>query len=155
MSANKFSKLVFDISQQLTGRDVEALKYMYKVCNENASNLRVLTTLQNKGVFSSTNVQGLRTLLSDIHRCDLLDMVRMPEDSRLELCYCQAMSIEDQLGTILSELVDFCGKQECSPTERLFCSKITSKVQKVKGEMKEFLTQPLKALHTASYEAGM
>lgn len=150
MSGNEFCKLVFNISQQLTTRDVEALKYIYRVNDENISNLRVLTTLESKGIFSSSNIQGLRTLLCNIERCDLLDMLKVVEDKRLELCYFQALSIEEKLEAIRADLMEFTGKQECSPTERLFCSQITGRVQKVQRDMKEFLTQPLKAVCTAT-----
>ena len=144
MSANEFSKLVFEISQQLKVRDVEALKYMYGVFEENISNLRVLTVLESRGVFSNSNIDGLRTLLRNIQRCDLLEMLRETEqDRRLKLCYFQAMSLEEKLKAIKDELISFAGKQECSPTERSFCSKITDRVEMVRKEMKEFLVQPL------------
>ena len=74
---SEFSKVVFNISQQLTSDNVEALKYMYKVHPENLSHLGVLTSLEIRGVLSSSNVGGLRTLLQDIHRCDLLELVKV------------------------------------------------------------------------------
>lgn len=156
MSASEFSKLVFDISEQLTSRDVEALKYIYRVpYPENITNLGALTTLESKGVFSSSNVQGLRFLLENIHRCDLLDMLKVVEDKRLQLCYYQAKSVENQLKNIIAELVDFSSKQEeCSPTERLFCSKITDKVKRAQREVGEFLVQPLKAVCAESHGTG-
>ena len=145
MSANKFALLVFDISQQLRPSDVEALKYIYGVREEGTSNLKVLRTLESKGVFSSTNIEGFKSLLRHIERCDLLEMLRETEqDPRLQLCYLQAVSLEEQLQTIKADLMAFAAKQECSPTERSFCSKITDRVQKVHKEMKEFLIEPLK-----------
>lgn len=142
---SEFSKLVFDISQQLRLGDVEALRYIYKVNDEKLTNLGVLKALEKRGVFSSKNVQGLKVLLCNIERCDLLDMLKVvEEDKRLKLCYFQAISIQQQLEAIRADLVEFRGKLECSPTERLFCSKITDRVQKIHTEMQDYLTQPLK-----------
>ncbi len=151
MSANEFSKLVFDISQQLKMEDVEALKYMYGVHDEHTSNLKVLRILERKGVFSPSNIQGIKELLSNIERCDLLEMLReTSHDKRLKLCYCQAISLAEQLQAIKAELMGFTAKQECSPTERLFCNKITDKVLRVQREMNEFIIQPLKEVTTES-----
>lgn len=155
MSASEFSKLVFDISEQLTSKNIEALKYIYKVAfPDNVTNLRALMTLESKGVFSSSNIQGLRVLLEDIHRCDLLDMLKVVEDKRLQLCYCQAKSAGDQLKTIIADLEDFSSKQECSPTERLFCGKISDRVKKVQEEMRDFLIQPLREVCAETYATG-
>lgn len=148
MAASEYCKLVFDLSQQLREQDVEALKYMYKVSTENLTHLGVLKVLEKRGVFSSHNIQGLKTLLRNIERCDLLDMLR--EDKRLELCYLQAVSIEEKLEAIRTELASFCAKQECSPTERSFCSAIKEKVQDVQRGMEQFLTQPLKDVYQES-----
>lgn len=145
MAASEYCKLVFDLSQQLKAKDVEALQYLYKVSTENLSHLGVLKALEKRGVFSSNNIQGLRTLLTDIDRCDLLDMLR--EDKRFELCYVQAVSIEDKLETIRAKLASFCAKQVCSPTERSFCGMIMEQVQDVQKGMEEFLTQPLKEIY--------
>ena len=156
MSASEFSKLVFDISQKLSRENVEALKYLYKAYYpENATNLGVLTALENRGVFSSRNIEGLRVLLCDIHRCDLLELLKAAEDKRLQLCYYQAMSIEKQLEMIRTELENFCSKhEECSPTDRHFCGKITDRVEKVQREMREYLTTPLKEVCAASHSKG-
>ena len=151
MSVNEFSKLVFAISQQLKCSDVEALKYIYRVTDESISNLGVLRILEKRGVFSSGNITGLRDLLSNIQRCDLLDMLRTVEDKRLKLCYFQAMSIEDQLKAIQEDLMQFGAKQECSPTERSFCGKVASKVMKIQREMKDYLIEPLKEINQEAY----
>lgn len=145
MTASEYCKLVFDLSQQLKARDVEALQYIYKVSTEGLTHLGVLRALEKRGVFSSSNIQGLKILLRNIDRCDLLDMLR--EDKRLELCYLQAVSIEEKLEAIRVELTCFCAKQECSPTERSFCSTIMERVQDVQRGMKQFLTQPLKEVY--------
>ena len=142
MNADCFSKLVFNISQQLSAQNVEAIKYMYKIIGENITSLKVLMTLESKGVFSSSNIQGLKVLLTNIERCDLLDMVESMDDKRLELCYFQAMDIERKLEVIKADLLDFCSKQECSPTDWLFCNNICSRVQNVRNEM-EYLVRPL------------
>lgn len=143
MSANEFSKLVFAISQQLKCSDVEALKYLYRVTtDEGVSTLGVLRILEKRGVFSSGNIKGLRTLLCNIDRCDLLDMLKI-EDKRLALCYFQAVSIETQLEAIRADLMRFSAKQECSPTERSFCGKIADRVVRIQGETKDYLIRPL------------
>lgn len=148
MSVSGFSKVVFNISQQLTSDNVEALKYMYKVHTENISNLGVLTTLESKGVFSSSNVGGLRTLLRDIHRCDLLDLVRVVEDKRLQHCYDRSVCIGDQLELIREELVDSissCKEEECFSSEALHCfGRIVDRLARVHKEMGELLITPLK-----------
>lgn len=145
MTASGYCKLVFDLSQQLRSGDVEALQYMYKVATENVTNLGVLKELEKRGVFSSSNMQGLKTLLCNIDRCDLLDMLR--EDKRLELCYLQAVSMEKKLEAIRVDLAQFCAKQECSPTERSFCGGITERVQEVQRETREYLIRPLKDVY--------
>ncbi len=147
-SADSFSKLVFDLSQQLTRENIEALKYMYKLLDDNMSNLGVLRILERKGVFSSSNSKGLKDLLSNIHRCDLMDMVKSVESKRIsvQLCYYQAKSMEEQLAAIEAELLEFCKKQECSPTERLFCKKISIKVEKVKKETRDYFIDPLRKI---------
>lgn len=151
MSANEFAKLVYDISQQLKHKNVEALKYIYGVCEEGISNLKVLQILESRGVFSPSNIQGLEKVFRDIDRCDLLEMLRETEqDKRLKLCYYQALSIQEQLEAIITELLKFSAKQECSPTERTFCSKIAERVQRADKEMKEFLIQPLNEVTTES-----
>ena len=143
MSADEFSKLVFNISQQLTPQNIEALTYIYGIVAEKASNLHILRILESRGEFSSRNIEGLKDVLKNIQRCDLLDKIKYPDEGRLELCYIQAISIEKQLASIRDDLLDFCSKQECSPTERLFCSKISERVEKVQSEAKSFLIQPL------------
>lgn len=145
MTASEYCKLVFNLSQQLKARDVEALQYIYKVTTENVTNLGVLKALEKRGVFSSGNIEGLKTLLCNIDRCDLLDMLK--EDKRLELCYLQAMNMEKKLEAIRVDLAHFCSKQECSPTERSFCSVIVDRVQEVQREMKQYLTRPLKEVY--------
>jgi hypothetical protein len=147
MAASVYHKLVFDLSQQLRARDVEALQYMYKIAStENLTNLGVLRILEKRGVFSSTNIEGLRTLLQTVERCDLLEMLTK-EDKRLELCYLQAVSLGERLEAIRVDLAHFCAMQECSPTERSFCGGIRDRVQEVQKEMKAYLTRPLKEVY--------
>ena len=140
-----FGKLVFDVSQQLRSSDVEALQYIYKVAVENGTNLGVLKALEKRGLFSSTNIEGLKNLLCNIDRYDLLDMLK--EDKRLELCYFQAVSMEENLEAIRTDLAKFCSKQECSPTERSFCGGIRERVQLVQKQMMEYLISPLREVY--------
>ncbi len=149
MAASEYCKLVFDISQQLRTSDVEALQYIYKInVMENCTNLGVLKCLEKRGVFSSNNSYGLKSLLRTIDRCDLLDMLKVvDQDKRLELCYLQAVSLEQKLEAIRVDLMHFTGKQECSPTERSFCSVIMDRLEAVQKGMKEYLTQPLEEVY--------
>lgn len=140
-----YYKLVFDVSQQLRSNDVEALQYIYKVSVENVTNLGVLRALEKRGLFSSSNIEGLKNLLCNIDRYDLLDMLK--EDKRLELCYFQAVSMEEKLEAIRTDLANFCSKQECSPTERSFCGVMRDKVQVVQREMTDYLIRPLREVY--------
>ena len=144
-SVSEYCKLVFDISQQLRERDVEALEYIYKVnsVEKATTSLGVLKKLESRGIFSSSNIQGLKAMLRTIDRCDLLDLLRGVEDRRLELCYMQALSLEEKIEAILGKMAVFCEKQNCSPTERSFCSHLRDDMRFMQKDMKEYLIKPL------------
>ena len=75
-----FRQLIYNFSQKLSKEDCQAIVYirLYE-CREqyrDASKLDVLSKLEMCGVFSPSNSAGLIDVAKDIHRSDLVNLVK-------------------------------------------------------------------------------
>ena len=169
-----FSNLVFRLSRMLKKEDLEAISYLYKLPEDIASStsatgLTYMKELEKSDVFSSSKLEGLRQMLKNIQRCDLLDMVgefererqnstrqqpctRPPEESiRLSTSYAQAKKTEEELAYFQKELIAFCSRHADSPDVRQFYTGMLKRLKEIKENLHLYTTLPLLEIIYNSY----
>ena len=171
-----FSNLVFRLSRMLKKEDLEAISYLYKLPEDIASStsatgLTYMKELERSDIFSSSNLEGLREMLKNIQRCDLLDMVeeyrlererqsstrqqpctRPQEESiRLSTSYAQAKKTEEELAYFQKELIAFCSRHADSPDVRQFYTGMLRRLKEIKENLHLYTTLPLLEIIYNSY----
>ena len=171
-----FSNLVFKLSRMLVKDDLEAITYLYKLpvdtsAGNSATGLSYMKELEKNNVFSSSNLNGLRELLNNIQRCDLIEMVddfekerlqknstrhqpcvRPQEESvRLNISYSQAKKTEEELLEFQKELIAFCSKNGGSPDVRQFYTGMLKRLKDIRDSCHRFITVPLHEIIHSSY----
>ena len=120
-----FRQLLYNFSQELSKEECQVLVYIKLYdCREryqDASNLDVLSRLEEDRVFSHDNPSGLIEVAKDIHRADLVNLVEKfmkrskdekvkaetPERScfRLDSCAQLRTTLEETLSQVIEQLV--------------------------------------------------
>ena len=171
-----FSNLVFKVSRMLTKEDLDALAYLYRLpvdviaVGSSSNGLPYLRELERRDTFSSSNLNGLKELLNNVQRCDLLGMVEefekdrqkfftgiqictRPQEEcvRLDMSYAQARKTEEELTKIKKEFTAFCSKVRDAPGVTQFYNETLKHLERIKEECHQYITIPLREILHCSY----
>lgn len=161
----------------LTKANLEAVAYLYKLPEDISvasgaadPGLYYMRELEKRDIFSSSNLDGLRKLLSSIERCDLREMVEdferdkqrhsgrnqhctRPDEEhiRLNTSYAQAKKTEEQLTEFQKEFAAFCSKHGNPPAARQFYTGMVKRLMEMKESCHKFITVPLYEVIHSSY----
>ena len=168
-----FSHLVFRVSRMLTKEDLEAVAYLYRVPVDqvgHGSGLLYLRELEKKDIFSSANLDGLKQLLNNIQRSDLIELVEefekerqkrsrghqqytrpLEERIRLDVSYTQAKKTEQQLAEFQKEFTSFCSRLGDTPGMKQFYGGMLHRLREMKDSCQRYLVAPLCEIMHSSY----
>ena len=164
----------------LSREDMEGLAYVYKIpadavaaVGRSTNGLPYLRELQKMNIFSSSNLRGLREVLINIERCDLIKMIEeyeqerdsqparrvrytrpQEECTRLDISYAQAKKTEDELVDIQRELSAFCSKLGSTNTAiglMQFCTGLSRRLKRMKDDCNQYTTIPLHDMINQTY----
>ena len=171
-----FSNLVFKVSRMLTKEDLDALAYLYRIpvdviaVGSGSNGLLYLRELEGRGIFSYSNLAGLKEMLHNIQRCDLIEIVEeferdkqkhfvgtqrcsrpQEEKVRLDMSYAQAKKTELQLTEFQKKFTAFCSKLGDLPSIPQFYSTMVKRLQQMNHECHQYITLPLCEIIQRSY----
>lgn len=160
----------------LTKEDLDALAYLYRLpvdviaVGSSSNGLPYLRELEGRGIFSCSNLAGLKELLNSIQRCDLIEIVEefernqqkhsvggqrclrpQEEEVRLGMSYAQAKKTESQLTEFQKEFTAFCSKLGDLPGISQFYSGMVKRLQQISYECHQYITLPLCEIIRCSY----
>ena len=171
-----FSHLVFNVSKMLTKDDLDAVAYLYRlpvdpsVAGSSTNGLLYLRELEKRDIFSSANLNGLKLLLNNIQRSDLIELVeefekerlkysrvhqrytRPHEESiRLDMSYTQAKKTKQQLAEFQKEFTSFCSRLGDAPGMKQFYGGMLHRLREMKDSCQQYIVAPLHEIIHFSY----